>query len=79
MNTTHLEKAKEIYGFAMDFSLENNRLHVANDGWISDRPEDVRTGKHFGQYKGFSYFTKRRGALNTLISVINVIAEGATE
>jgi hypothetical protein len=79
MNTPHLEKAKEIYGFAMDFSLKNKRLYVANDGWISDRPEDVRTGKHFGKHKGFSYFTKRKGTLNTVINVINVIAEGETE
>ncbi len=79
MNTTHLEKAKEIYGFAMDFTLDGDRLYVANDGWISDRPEDVKTGKHFGQHRGFSYYSKRKGTLNTLISVINVIAEGATE
>lgn len=79
MNTTHLKKAQNAWGFAMDFSLKNNRLYVANDGWISDRPEDMKTGKHFGQYKGFSYFTKRKGTLNEIISVINVIAEGATE
>lgn len=24
-----------------------------------DRPEDMRSGKHFGQHKGFSYFSKR--------------------
>lgn len=75
MNTTHLKKAKEIYGFEMDFSLENNRMYVANDGWISDRPEDMKTGKHFGEHKGFSYFTKRKGTLNTVINVINAIAE----
>jgi hypothetical protein len=78
MNTTHLEKAQNAWGFAMDFSLRDERLYVANDGWISDRPEDARTGKHFGQYKGFSYFTKRKGTLNTVINVINVIAEGET-
>jgi hypothetical protein len=43
---------------------------------MSDRPEDARTGKHFGQHKGFSYYSKRKGTLNTLISVINVIADG---
>ena len=76
MNTIHLEKARKAWGFAMDFSLDGNRLYVANDGWISDRPEDARTGKHFGQHKGFSYYSKRKGTLNTLISVINVIADG---
>lgn len=76
MNTTHLEKAQNAWGFAMDFTLKDKRLYVANDGWISDRPEDARTGKHFGQHKGFSYFTKRKGTLNTVISVINVIADG---
>jgi hypothetical protein len=76
MNTTHLEKAKEIYGFAMDFTLDGNRLYVANDGWISDRPEDMRSGKHFGQHRGFAYYSKRRGTLNGIINVINVIANG---
>jgi hypothetical protein len=76
MNTTHLEKAKEIYGFAMDFTLRNERLYVANDGWISDRPEDARIGKHFGQHRGFAYYSKRRGTLNGIINVINVIADG---
>ena len=76
MNTTHLEKAREAWGFAMDFTLDGNRLYVANDGWISDRPEDARIGKHFGQFKGFSYYSKRRGTLNEIINVINVIADG---
>ena len=75
MNTIHLEKAQNAWGFAMDFTLKSKRLYVANDGWISDRPEDVKTGKHFGQFKGFSYFTKRKGTLNTVINVINAIAE----
>jgi hypothetical protein len=77
MNTAHLEKARKVWGFAMDFSLKDGRLYVANDGWISDQPEDAaKIGKYFGQYKGFSYYTKRKGTLNVIINVINVIAEG---
>jgi len=74
MNIAHLEKARKVWGFAMDFSLNNGRLYVANDGWISDKPEDAaKIGKHFGQYKGFSYYTKRKGTLNVIINVINAI------
>lgn len=76
MNTIHLEKAQNAWGFAMDFTLKDKRLYVANDGWISDRPEDMRSGKHIGQHRGFSYYSKRRGTLNEIINVINVIADG---
>ena len=74
MNTTQLEKAKKEYGFSMEITLEGNKLFVANAGYITDDPSEVKTGKHFGTYGGFHYKVNRKGYLNNIIDVIRAIS-----
>jgi hypothetical protein len=71
MNEHHLEKAQKDWGFALDITLERNRLIVANDGFVTDEP--IKMGKHSGIYNGFYYQFKRKGNLGELISVIRSI------
>ena len=75
MNTTQLEIAKRIWGFSMDITLEGNRLIVANDGYITDNPAEVKSGKHAGEFEGFYYYSKRKGTANVLRNVILSISE----
>lgn len=73
MNSTQLEAAKKQWGFSMDLRLEENKIYVANDGYITDDP--IKMGKHTGEYEGFYYFSKRKGTANVLRSVIQTLSE----
>lgn len=74
MNTEQLEKAKKEYSFSMEITLQGNRLIVANAGYITDDPAEVKTGKHFGTFGGFYYKVNRKGYLNEIIAVIRTIS-----
>lgn len=73
MNTEQLEKAKKEWGFAMDITLRNNRIYVANEGYITDDPSDITAVKHSGEFKGLYYQFRRKGTRNELIDVILAI------
>jgi len=75
MNTTQLTKAQKDWGFSMTIWLENNRLYVADDGYITDNPADVKVGKHTGELNGLYYYYKRKGTVNVLRNVICSIVE----
>ena len=75
MNTTHLEKARKIYGFAMDLSLDGNKLRVANDGYITDNPADITAKKHSGNMNGYYYQFTKKGYQCEIIAVIRAISE----
>lgn len=74
MDKTQLEKAKKEYGFSMEITLRGNKLFVANAGYITDNPAEVKTGKHFGSFGGFYYKVTRKGYLNEIIAVIRAIS-----
>jgi hypothetical protein len=71
MNLEQLEQAQKEWGFSMDIWLKNGRIYVANDGYITDSPSDVKAGKHSGEYNGFFFYSKRKGTTNVLKSVIS--------
>lgn len=75
MNTHQLEVAKKEWGFSMDITLENNRIYVAKDGYITDNKADVKMGKHAGVCNGLYYYSKRKQTTNSLINVIRSITE----
>lgn len=73
MNAKQLDIAKREWGFAMDLRLENNKIYVANDGYITGIP--LKMGKHTGEYEGFYYFSARKGTVNVLRNVISTLSE----
>jgi len=73
MNSAQLEAAKKEWGFSFDITLKENRIYVANDGYITDNP--IKPGKHTGEYKGFNYYSARRGTRNSLMNVIQTLSE----
>lgn len=75
MNEYHLLKAQKEWSHAMDITLENGKIHIANDGWISDNINDFKEGKHFGKCGSFVYFSKRKGNLNVIKNVISYLEE----
>ncbi len=75
MNEYQLRKAQKIYGYAMDITLDGNKLVVAKDGYITDNPADITAKKKFGEFKGFFYQFTRKGYRNELIAVIRAISE----
>lgn len=78
MDENQLKAARKEWGHAMDIERRNNRIYVANDGWISDNPADARKGKHFGTHKGLIFYSKNRATTGCIINVINSIAQEAT-
>jgi len=77
MNTEQLEKAKKEYGYAMEITLEGNKLMVANDGFITDNQEDITAKKKFGEYNGFYYQYTKKGYIREMIRVIQTISQRA--
>lgn len=75
MDNTQLEKAIKDWGFAMDITLENDRILVANSGFITDDPTQVKAGKHSGALNGFFFSYKRKANLNDLTKVIQSISK----
>jgi hypothetical protein len=73
MDTEQLSKAQNDWSFSMDIWLENGKLMIANDGFITDNEADIKKSKHSGEYEGFFYYSKRKGTRNVLIGVINSI------
>lgn len=79
MNQTHLERAKKIYGFSMGFSLNGNKLMVANDGFITDNKADITAEKHSGSLGGYFYQFKKKGHIGEMVAVIRAISEQGVE
>lgn len=74
MNTTHLEKAQKAWGWSMTIKLENGRLYVANDGFITDNLEDITAKKRFGEFRGFYYQYKSKRNTMDIIRVIKSLS-----
>jgi hypothetical protein len=75
MDTTHLNNAKKIYGFSLDFALKGNKLLVANDGFITDNAAEITAKKHSGSFNGLFYQYTKKGYKGELIAVIRAITE----
>lgn len=73
MNTEQLEKAKNAYGFAMEITLKNGNIYVANEGFITDNPTHITAKTRYGEFKGIYYQYRRKGTRNELTNIILAI------
>lgn len=73
MNTEQLDQAKKAYGFAMEITLRNGNIYVANEGFITDNPAHITAKTRYGEFKGLYYQYRRKGTRNELTNVILAI------
>jgi hypothetical protein len=75
MNTEQLIKAQKVWGWAMEITLEDGKIFVAKDGFITDNFADITAKKHYGEFRGYYYQFQSKRNTSDLINVIRSISD----
>lgn len=72
MDENDLKKAEDMYGYGIEFHLEENgRLYVAVDGYITRDEKDA--GKRSMYFNGCWIHYNKKGYIRELAAIVNAI------